>query len=132
MERTYVALTNNRRAAQTCWWPSVAQSKSGRNIKRTRSEFVEIAFRNVDITVEWRGTGVDEIGINNETGKTIIKINPKFFRHAEVEVLLGNPAKTDSVLGWTRELTFGELVQRMVMNDLKLVAKELEQSKEVY
>jgi GDPmannose 4,6-dehydratase len=54
------------------------------------------------------------------------------YRPAEVEVLLGNPAKADSVLGWTREITFGELVKRMVMNDLKLVAKELEQSKEVY
>jgi GDPmannose 4,6-dehydratase len=99
------------------------------NETRTVREFVEIAFSNVGITVEWRGTGVDEIGINKETGKTIIKINPKFFRPAEVEVLLGNPAKADSVLGWTREISFDELVKRMVMNDMKLVAKEIEPSK---
>ena len=99
------------------------------NETRTVREFVEIAFNNVGITVEWRGAGVDEVGIDKETGKTIVKINPKFFRPAEVEVLLGNPAKADSVLGWKREISFAELVKRMVMNDMELVAKEIKLSK---
>ena len=59
------------------------------------------------------------------TEKTIVTINKKFFRPAEVEVLLGNPAKADKILGWTREIPFAELVNRMVDNDLALVEKEI-------
>lgn len=95
------------------------------NETRTVREFVEMAFSYVGIFVEWRGEGVDEIGVDKETGKTIVKINKKFFRPAEVDVLLGNPEKADSVLGWTREIPFAELVSRMVDNDMKLVAEEI-------
>lgn len=95
------------------------------NETRTVREFVEIAFGHVGITVEWQGTDVNEIGVDKATGKTIIKINPKFFRPAEVEVLLGDPTKADENLGWNREIPFAELVKRMVTNDMKLVAEEL-------
>lgn len=95
------------------------------NETRTVREFVEAAFKCVDIAIEWKGTGLDEIGIDTATGKTVVTINPQFFRPAEVEVLLGNPEKGEKALGWKREISFNELVKRMVDNDLKLVEKEI-------
>ena len=88
-------------------------------------EFVETAFSHVGITVQWQGSGVDEIGVDAATGKTIVSVNKKFFRPAEVDVLLGNPAKAEEKLGWKREISFSQLVERMVRNDLKLVEEEL-------
>lgn len=96
------------------------------NETRTVREFVEIAFKHVGITVEWQGNGVDEIGLDKASGKTIVSINPKFFRPAEVDILLGDPHKADTELGWNREISFAQLVERMVANDMKLVAKEIE------
>ena len=96
------------------------------NKTRTVREFVETAFRHADITVEWRGVGVDEIGVDASTGKTIVKINKKYFRPAEVEILLGNPAKAERVLGWQREISFNQLVERMAKNDLALVNREIQ------
>lgn len=95
------------------------------NETRTVREFVETAFSHVDINVEWKGNGVDEIGIDSVTGKTIVRVNPKFFRPAEVEVLLGNPEKAEKTLGWEREISFSELVKRMIDNDMKLIQKEI-------
>lgn len=88
-------------------------------------EFVEAAFAAVDMEIEWQGTGVDEVGIDKATGKTVVKINPEFFRPAEVELLIGTPAKAERVLGWKREISFAELVSRMVKNDLAIVEKEI-------
>ena len=65
------------------------------------------------------------IGIDKATGKTIVSVNKKFFRPAEVDVLLGNPEKAETVLGWKREISFSDLVERMVKNDLALVEHEL-------
>ena len=95
------------------------------NETRTVREFVEIAFSHVGIEVEWSGTGVDEVGRDKATGKIIVKVNPKFFRPAEVDILLGNPAKAEAKLGWVREIPFSELVKRMIENDMKLVEKEI-------
>ena len=95
------------------------------NETRTVREFVEVAFGHVGIEIEWEGTGVDEIGKDKATGKTIVKVNPQFFRPAEVDILLGNPAKAEKELGWTREISFSQLVERMVKNDLALVEKEI-------
>lgn len=95
------------------------------NETRTVREFVEKAFACAGIEVKWEGTGVDEIGIDQATGKTIVKVNPKFFRPAEVDLLIGNPQKAESVLGWKREISFEELVERMVRNDLELTQKEM-------
>ena len=92
---------------------------------RTVREFVELAFGHVGIDVEWKGEGVDEIGVDKATGKTIVTINPKFFRPAEVEVLLGDPSKAEKMLGWKREISFSQLVEGMVKNDLALVEKEI-------
>lgn len=99
------------------------------NETRTVREFVETAFSHIGITIEWEGQGVDEVGINKGTGKVVIKINPQFFRPAEVDVLLGNPAKAENKLGWKREIPFTELVTRMVDHDMELVSKEIQISK---
>jgi len=95
------------------------------NETRTVREFVETAFSHVGIDIAWSGNGINEIGVDKQTRKVLVKVNPKFFRPAEVEVLLGNPAKAEAQLGWVREVSFSELVMRMVENDLKLVEKEI-------
>lgn len=95
------------------------------NETRTVREFVEAAFSKVDITLEWTGSGVDEVGKDKETGSVVVKINKDFFRPAEVDILLGNPEKAENVLGWKRDISFDELVERMVKNDLELVKREM-------
>jgi GDPmannose 4,6-dehydratase len=95
------------------------------NETRTVREFTETAFHHIGISIQWHGTGVDETGVDIATGKTVVKINRKFFRPAEVEFLLGNPEKAENVLGWKREISFDQLVERMVQNDLALVKKEM-------
>lgn len=92
---------------------------------RTVREFVETAFRHAGVAIQWKGNGIDEIGMDSATGKTLVSVNPKFFRPAEVEVLLGNPTKAEKVLHWEREISFDQLVERMVKNDMALVEKEL-------
>ncbi len=94
------------------------------NETRTVREFVETAFAHVGITVQWRGEGVETIGINADTHATIVRVNPDFFRPAEVDVLLGNPAKAETQLGWQREIDFASLVARMVDNDLEIATRE--------
>jgi GDPmannose 4,6-dehydratase len=95
------------------------------NETRTVREFVDVAFKAAGIDLEWKGTGVDEIAINKANGKVVVKVNPKFFRPAEVDLLLGDPTKAETKLGWKREIPFAELVTRMVKNDLELTEKEI-------
>lgn len=92
-------------------------------------EFVEKAFKAAGIEIEFSGDGVNEVGKDKATGKTVVKVNPKFFRPAEVELLYGNPEKAEKTLGWTREISFDQLVERMVKNDLALVEKEIKAAK---
>jgi GDPmannose 4,6-dehydratase len=92
---------------------------------RTIREFATLAFSHMGIDIEWRGSGVEETGMDRVSGKTVARVHPRFFRPAEVELLLGNPAKAEKELGWKREIAFTELVGRMAGNDLKLVEKEL-------
>ena len=94
------------------------------NETRTVREFVDIAFKCAGIEVEWSGEGINEIGRDKATKKTLVKVNEAFFRPAEVDILLGNPAKAEEKLGWVREISFAELVERMVKNDMALVAAE--------
>ena len=75
--------------------------------------------------IEFEGEGVNEIAKDKATGKVVLKVNPDFFRPAEVELLIGNPAKAEKELGWEREISFNELVERMVKNDLAIVEKEI-------
>ena len=95
------------------------------NETRTVREFVEIAFKYVGINIEWKGSGIDEVGINRQNGKTVVKINPKFFRPAEVQIWIGCPDKAKERLGWTREISFAEMVESMVSNDMELVSREI-------
>ena len=101
------------------------------NETRTVREFVEIAFKHAGIEIEWSGSGVDETGKNRADGKVIVKVNPKFFRPAEVDILLGNPAKAEEKLGWKRDISFSELVERMVKNDMMLVENEIKTEKAI-
>ena len=91
---------------------------------RSIRDFVEVAFNHIDVKIKWQGKAENEIGIDEKTGKTLVKVNPQFYRPAEVELLLGDPSKAEKVLGWKREISFDQMVTRMVENDLKLVACE--------
>lgn len=82
-------------------------------------EFVEKAFSHIDIKVRWQGSGVHETGEDAATGKTLIKIDPRYFRPTEVEFLLGDPSKARDQLGWQPEITFDNLVKGMVREDLQ-------------
>lgn len=88
-------------------------------------EFVTLAFQAAGIALEWDGFGEKEKGIDKKTGKVLVEVNPKFFRPAEVEYLLGSPEKAEKILGWKRKICFEELVERMVKNDINLVSKSI-------
>jgi GDPmannose 4,6-dehydratase len=87
-------------------------------------EFVERAFKEVGIQVAWQGEGIQERGIDAETGRTLVAVDPRYFRPTEVHELLGDGAKARDVLGWKPRVTFGELVRRMVVADLRDAEKE--------
>ncbi|MCI5045481.1 MAG: GDP-mannose 4,6-dehydratase [Aquisalinus sp.] len=87
-------------------------------------KFVELAFAKVDKKIDWQGNGVNEKGFDAATGKELIVIDPRYFRPAEVEQLLGNPAKAKEKLGWTHKVSFEQLVHEMVESDLEVVAQE--------
>lgn len=82
-------------------------------------EFCELAFKEIGIDLEWKGEGENEVGVDAASGKTLIKINPAFYRPAEVDLLLGNPKKAETELGWERKVDFPGLVKLMVEHDLK-------------
>lgn len=92
-------------------------------------EFVELAFKHAGINIVWSGDGVHEIAKNKDTGKVVVKINPKFYRPAEVELLLGDPTKAKEKLNWKLEVSFSELVKRMIESDLIKVEKEISREK---
>jgi len=87
-------------------------------------EFVELAFARVGRTILWRGSGVDEEGNDAETGKVLVRIDPRYFRPTEVEQLLGDPTKARTKLGWKHQVSFKELVHEMVDQDLQSVKYE--------
>ncbi|MFI3283172.1 MAG: GDP-mannose 4,6-dehydratase [Rikenellaceae bacterium] len=94
----------------------------------TVREFTTLAFKEVGIELRWEGEGVDEKGIDVATGKVLVAVDPKFFRPAEVEQLLGDPTKAKTLLGWNpTQTSFPELVKIMVQHDLKYVKKFHEQ-----
>lgn len=83
-------------------------------------EFCEMAFSHIGKDIEWRGKAEKEVGIDKASGKELIKVNPTFYRPSEVDILLGNPAKAEHVLGWKRKVDFEGLVGMMVEHDLGL------------
>ena len=91
----------------------------------TVREFASMAFKEAGMDIEWHGEGVEEKGICKKTGDTVIEVDPKYFRPAEVEQLLGDPSKAEKLLKWNPTKTpFENLVKLMVQSDMKLVEKE--------
>lgn len=86
-------------------------------------EFIEASCEELGIKLEWKGSGIDEIGIDIETCKPIIKINPRFFRPTEVDLLLGDPNKAKQELGWEAKIKFSDLAKRMARADYELMKK---------
>jgi GDPmannose 4,6-dehydratase len=80
--------------------------------------FVEWAFEHVQIKLRWEGSGVDEVGIDAETGKVLVRVNPRYFRPAEVETLLGDSTKAREILGWKPKKTTRDLLMEMMECDL--------------
>ena len=89
------------------------------NRTETVRDFVTMAFKAADIELEFKGSAEDEIAINKATGKTVVKVNPKFYRPAEVDLLIGNPQKAKDVLGWEPTTTLEELCDMMVKADMR-------------
>lgn len=86
-------------------------------------EFIEKSFEHVGRKIEWKGSEVNEEGIDTTTGKTVVRIDPRYYRPCEVEQLLGNPEKAKRQLGWEPKVKFEELVQIMTDGDLRLLDK---------
>jgi len=86
-------------------------------------QFVEIAAADLGLSIRWQGTGVDEVGIDGD-GRRIVAVDPRYFRPAEVETLLGDATKAREKLGWTPRTTFAELVKEMVREDLRSAERD--------
>jgi GDPmannose 4,6-dehydratase len=87
-------------------------------------EFVQLAFQELGINLKWEGKGVDEKGIDSSNGKTLIEVDPKYFRPTEVDLLIGDPRKAHKELGWKHHHSFEQLVKEMVTEDLKLFERD--------
>ena len=90
----------------------------------TVREFATLAFKAVGIDLDWQGEGLDENGVERATGRVLVEVDPKYFRPAEVDQLLGDPSKAKEVLGWNpRKTSFQDLVRIMIEHDMKFVRK---------
>jgi len=87
-------------------------------------EFAELAFREVGFDIQWHGSCIDEKGIDSETGKVLIQIDPKYFRPTEVDILHGDASKAREKLGWMPKISFKQLVSEMVKEDLRLFERD--------
>jgi GDPmannose 4,6-dehydratase len=90
----------------------------------TVRSFVDAAFKEVDIDIEWNGEGVEETGTDKATGRLLVRVDPRYFRPTEVDILIGDPSKAKEKLGWSAMTPLSELVSEMVREDLKQVADE--------
>ena len=84
----------------------------------TVKDFVNLSFKQVDIDIEWEGEGVKEVGVNKQSGKVLVKIDKRYFRPAEVEILQGDSSKARKILNWEAKISFEDLVKEMVQYDL--------------
>lgn len=92
----------------------------------TVREFCELAFKKVGINLVWQGEGLDETGVDKDTGRVLVRVSSEFFRPAEVDLLLGDPAKAKAKLGWKPRVSFEELVSLMVESDLRAAGAKLD------
>src|SRR5665647_2612265 len=97
---------------------------------RSVREFVELAFAEVGRTIEWRGKGVEETGIDRKSGKTVVRIDPTYFRPTEVDLLIGDASKARKKLGWQPKTSFAQLVKEMVAGDLAIARREVANGKD--
>jgi GDPmannose 4,6-dehydratase len=109
-------------------WRIMQAPKSDTYVLATgRSEsvrhFVELAFRAAEFELAWRGSGIEEVGVDAKKGRPLVRINPAFYRPAEVERLIGNPAKAKAELGWRATTTLEELCVSMVEADMRRVER---------
>jgi GDPmannose 4,6-dehydratase len=95
-------------------------------------DFVEKAGACLDMRIEWRGSGAEEFGVNRKTGQTVVRIDPRYMRAAEVDTLLGDASKARAELGWAPRVGFDELVREMVDSDLVLAQRDALVSREGY
>ncbi|MBL6645394.1 MAG: GDP-mannose 4,6-dehydratase [Flavobacteriales bacterium] len=110
-------------------WRMLQQSESddyvlatGRTV--TIRSFVDMAFAEVGIDIEWKGKGVEEVGIDKKTGKTLVAVDPRYFRPTEVELLVGDATKAKEKLGWEPSHTLEQLCAEMVASDLALFKRD--------
>src|SRR5579871_4842617 len=96
---------------------------------RSVREFVELAFKEVGRSIEWRGKGVEETGTDRKSGKTIVRIDPQYFRPTEVDLLIGDASKAHKMLGWKPKTSFADLVKQMVAGDLEIARREVANGK---
>lgn len=89
------------------------------NRTETVRDFVTMAFKAIDVRIDWRGSAESETGVDAANGKTLVRVNPKFYRPAEVELLIGDPSKAREKLGWEPATTLEQLCQMMVQADLR-------------
>lgn len=87
-------------------------------------EFVEMAFREVDMEIEWQGEGVDEKGIDRKSGEIVVEVDPRYFRPTEVDLLIGDPTKAGEKLGWKHKHTLDDLVKDMMAYDLEQAKRD--------
>jgi len=93
-------------------------------VTTTVRDFISTAFSEAGITITWEGKGVNEKGIDKDTGKVLVEIDPRYFRPAEVDILMGDPSKAYSQLGWKPKVQLPQLIKMMVTHDIKLAEKE--------
>ncbi len=84
-------------------------------------EFVELAFKEVDRSIDWQGDGINEQGVDKKSGEVVVKIDSRYYRPTEVDTLLGDPSKANKELGWKSTVSFEDLVSEMVQEDIKLI-----------
>ena len=89
------------------------------NQTQTVRDFVTLSFKTIDVDIDWKGSEENEIGIDSKTGKTLVKVNPQFYRPAEVDLLIGDASKAEKYLGWKAQTTLEELAEMMVKSDIK-------------
>ncbi|MDR0497476.1 MAG: GDP-mannose 4,6-dehydratase [Treponema sp.] len=93
-------------------------------VTTTIRDFIIMAFKEVDISIVWEGEGINEKGKNSETGDVVVEIDPRYFRPAEVDLLIGDPSKAISKLGWKPRVQLPELIKMMIGHDLKLAGQD--------
>jgi len=87
-------------------------------------DFVDAAFKEVGVSIRWEGSGIDEKGVNEASGKVLVEVDPRYFRPTEVETLLGDSSKAREKLGWVPEITLEDMVAEMVREDLKIAERD--------